>query len=316
MRKVLVFSVLCLISLGVGWFLHFLYPYWELPWKTKAIQRWELRKTLQIGEGELSDIVLVEEKDMVGYTRKLLSFRWWGIPLEAFLLIPHSNEDKMPAILALPGHHTIKAEVIGEHPSRFDVDYGQKLVKAGFCVLAPDIPFSGDMRAEDHIALNLIMAGSNLTGLRVSYLKALVDYLSSLSFIDPERLGCVGWSMGGGLAMYLAAVDKRLKVVAISGYFGTYKETFLRMRQTTDNYIPGILEFGEMADVACLIAQRSLWIEGSSNDPEFPQEAFIKGIEDLKKCYGGHEERLTWQLISGGHRFEGKGLEEWFKRWL
>lgn len=222
----------------------------------------------------------------------------------------------MPAILALPGHHTSKEEIIGEKPSRFGVNYGQQLAKAGFCVLVPDIPFSVDMQVEDHVALNLIMAGSSLTGMRVSYLRDLVDYLTSLSFIDPERLGCIGWSMGGALTMYLAAVDKRVKVVAISSYFGTYKNTFMRLRQTTDNYIPGILKFGEMADVACLIAPRPLFIEGADRDPEFPKEAFMEAIEDLKVCYKGHDERLTWQLMPGGHRFEGKGMEEWFKRWL
>jgi dienelactone hydrolase len=253
---------------------------------------------------------------MGSYTRRLLRFRWQGLSHEAYLLIPHQSEKKVAAILALPGHHTTKEEVLGERPSRFGVDYGQKLVKAGFCVLAPDIPFSENMGVEDHVALNLIMAGSSLTGLRISYLTALIDYLSSLPFIDPQRLGCVGWSMGGGLALYLSALDKRIKVVAISNYLGTYRDTFMKMRQSTDNYIPGILQFGEMADVACLIAPRPLWFENAKQDPEFPQEAFIKSIKGLKNCYNGHEKHLTWQLISGGHRFEGKGLKEWFKQWL
>jgi hypothetical protein len=87
-------------------------------------------------------------------------------------------------------------------------------------------------------------------------------------------------------------------------------------RHTTDNYIPGILTFGEMSDVACLIVPRPLWIEGSEDDREFPKEAFMQGIEALKNCYKRQEERLTWQLISGGHRFEGEGIEEWFKKWL
>lgn len=316
MKKILIIFLLCLIFFGGGWLFHFLYPQGGPPWKTKVIQRWELNKVLNIEKGRFSEVTLVDEKDMGGYTRRLLRLRWRGLSLEAFLLIPHMNDDKVPAILALPGHHSTKEHVIGERPSRFGVDYGQKLVKSGFCILAPDIPFSEDIRVEDHVALNLIMTGSNIKGLRISYLMALIDYLSSLPFIDPERLGCAGWSMGGALTMYLAAVDKRVKAAAISNYFGTYKDTCMKIRQTTDNYIPGILQFGEMADVACLIALRPLWIEGSSNDPEFPKEAFMSGVEALKKCYGGHEERLTWQLIPGSHRFEGQGLEEWFKRWL
>lgn len=316
MKKILVVLVLCLIAFMGGLTLHFFYQKLELPLKKKTSKREELRKTLKVIRGKLSDVSVIDEKDVGSYMRRYLRFHWQGFSGEALLLIPHEAENTMAAIIALPGHHTTKEEVIGERPSRFGVDYGQKLVKAGFCVLAPDVPFSKDLRIEDHVALKLIMEGSSLTGLRVSYLTALVDYLSSLPFIDAERLGCVGWSMGGALTMYLAAVDKRVKVAAISGYLGTYKDTFMRMRQSTDNYIPDILNFGDMADVACLIAPRPLWLEHGKEDPEFPQESFMGGLEALKKCYTGHEERLTWQLIPGGHRFEGHGLEEWFKRWL
>ena len=316
MNKTLAALILCLIFFVGGWSLHSLYSQLKPPVKAKALQRRELGKTLKLVERKLFDVAIIEERDMGDYTRRLLRLQWQKISAEAYLLIPHEAKEKMAAVLALPGHHTSKEEVIGERPSRFGVDYGQKLVKTGFCVLAPDIPFSDDMGVEDHVALKLIMAGSSLTGIRVSYLKALIDYLASLPFIDPERLGCIGWSMGGALAMYLSALDKRVKVVGISSYFGTYRDTFMRRRQSTDNYLPGILNFGEMADVACLIAPRPLWLEHGEGDPEFPQDAFMEGIEALKKCYKGREERLTWQLIPGGHRFEGKGLEEWFKRWL
>lgn len=316
MKKTLALLLLCLMSFLGGFILHFLQPELKLPLTTKAMQRRELQKTLHLTKREFAEIAIIEEKDMGSYVQRHLRFRWQGFPNEAYLLIPHKIGDKMPTILALPGHHTSKEEVIGNKPSRFGVDYGKKLAIAGFCVFIPDIPFSDDMRVEDHIALNLIMTGSSLTGLRVSYLRDLIDYLTSLSFIDPERLGCVGWSMGGALAMYLAAVDKRVKVVAISSYFGTYRDTFMRVRSSTDNYVPGILNFGDMADVACLIAPRPLFIEGGDSDPEFPREAFIKGIEEVKKCYEGHDERLTWMLIPGGHRFQGKGLEGWFNKWL
>jgi dienelactone hydrolase len=315
-KKTISVILLCLIFLAGGWALRDLYTTLKPSMKTRAIQRKELKETLKLIEGKLSEVVSIEEKDMGSYVRRYLRFRWQDLSSEAYLLIPHNAKDKMPIVLALPGHNSSKEEVIGERPSRFGANYGQKLAKAGFCVLAPDIPFSEDMRIEDHVALNLIMTGSSLTGLRVSYLMALIDYLSSLTFIDPERLGCVGWSMGGALTMYLAALDTRVKVVVISSYFGTYRDTFMRIRQSTDNYIPGILKFGDMAEVACLIAPRPLLIEGGDRDPEFPKEAFRQGIEVLKNCYTGREKYFKWQLISGGHRFEGKGIEDWFKQWL
>jgi hypothetical protein len=315
-KKRLAIIALCLVFFVGGWILHYFYPTSGFSLKAKSFQRRELIKTLRLLEKEISDVDIIEEEDVGSYTRRLLRFRWQGISHEAYLLIPHQAERKVAAVLALHGHNTSKDEVIGKNPSPFGVDYGLRLIKAGFCVLVPDIPFSENRSVEDHVALNLIMIGKNLTGMRVAYLKALLAYLSSLPFVDPERLGCIGWSMGGGLAMYLSAVDKRVKVVAISGYLGTYKGSFMRIRQTTDNYIPGILNFGEMADVACLIAPRPLWLENAERDPEFPQEAFMQGIEELKRCYKGREGCLQWQVITGRHRFEGQKIEEWFKKWL
>lgn len=316
MKKILAVLLLCLISFLGGYILHFLHPELELPLTTKAMQRRELRKILKLEREKFTEVAILGEKDMGSYVKRHLRFHWEGLSFEAFLLLPHEVSGTMAAILALHGHHTSKEALTGEKPSRFGVDYGLRLVKAGFCVLVPEILFSEDINVEDHVGLNLIMAGTSLNGMRVSYLDALLDYLSSLPFIDPERLGCIGWSMGGGLAMHLSAVDKRVKVVAISSYFGTYKDICMKRRQTTDNYIPGILQFGEMADVACLIAPRPLWLELGEEDPDFPQDAFMKGITVLQTCYKGYEKRLQWQLIPGGHRFEGAGIEEWFTRWL
>ena len=316
MKKTLTVVILCTVFFTGGLTLHYFYPKLEFFVTPKAVQRKEIIRTLKLVEKGISDVVVIEEKEMENYTRRLLHFHWQGLDHEAYLLIPHQGKSKVAAVLALPGHNTSKEEVIGKKPSPFGVDYGLRLIKAGFCVFAPDIPFSEDKRIEDLVALNLIMVGNNLAGMRVAYLKALLDYLASLPFIDPERLGCIGWSMGGGLAMYLSAVDKRVKVVAISNCFGTYKDTFMRIRQSTDNYIPGILNFGDMSDVACLIAPRPLWLENGEQDPEFPQKAFREGIEDLKRCYKGREECLQWHVIPGGHRFQGKEMGEWFKKWL
>ena len=317
MKKKLAFFALCLAFFIGGWGFHNLYLTLESSLKVKAVQRQELRKILKLNKGKRVDVVTVEEKDMGSYMRRLLRFHWQGFTFDAYLLVPKKTGNKSPAILALHGHQTAKEDIIGTKHSRANMNFGLRLVNHGFCVLVPDIPFSDDFVTEDLLGKKLIMFGSHVTGLRLSYLSGLFDYLSSLPFVDSKKVGCVGWSMGGGLAMYLAAVDKRVKAVAISSYFGTYKDSLVtRPHRSSDNYIPGILGFGEMADVACLIAPRPLWLENAEQDPEFPQDAFMKGIAVLEACYKGQEKRLQWQLIPGGHRFEGKGIEEWFKRWL
>ena len=282
----------------------------------RPIKRLELKNKLDLCARDETIIELIRDEDEENYVSKLIKVTWRGLTTEAYLLIPKGKGVNCPGILTLHGHHTTKEDIIGKDTSKFDVNFGARLAEAGYVVLAPDIPFSRNLGLEDHIALNFIMTGTNLMGYRVSYLNALIGYICSLPHVDSERVGCIGWSMGGGLAMYLAAVDTRVKVAAISNYFGTYKDTFMKRRSTTDNYVPGILNFGEMADVACLIAPRPMWIEGSSIDQEFPLEALNEGLERLTRCYGGKQENLTYHIIKGGHRFQGKDIVEWFKKHL
>jgi carboxymethylenebutenolidase len=47
-------------------------------------------------------------------------------------------------------------------------------------------------------------------------LKAGIDYLSSRPDVDPERIGVIGWCMGGGYALALATADPRVKATAIN----------------------------------------------------------------------------------------------------
>lgn len=47
-------------------------------------------------------------------------------------------------------------------------------------------------------------------------LEAGIDYLSSRPDVDPERIGVIGWCMGGGYALALATADPRVKATAIN----------------------------------------------------------------------------------------------------
>ena len=47
-------------------------------------------------------------------------------------------------------------------------------------------------------------------------LLAASDYLRSLKNVDPERIGSIGWCMGGGYSLNLAIIDPKLKVAVIN----------------------------------------------------------------------------------------------------
>jgi carboxymethylenebutenolidase len=50
----------------------------------------------------------------------------------------------------------------------------------------------------------------------IADLKAAIDYLSQRPDVDPERIGVIGWCLGGGYALALATSDPRPKATVIN----------------------------------------------------------------------------------------------------
>lgn len=50
----------------------------------------------------------------------------------------------------------------------------------------------------------------------IADLKAAIDYLSQRGDVDPQRIGVIGWCMGGGYALALATNDPRPKATVIN----------------------------------------------------------------------------------------------------
>jgi dienelactone hydrolase len=107
--------------------------------------------------------------------------------------------------------------------------------------------------------------GRHLIGYEVQKVLALVDILSrphgpDASDRNKNKIGVFGYGEGGAIALYAAAIDPRIKAVCISGYFDDRNDIW---RQPVDRNVFGLLEqFGD-AEVASLIAPRSLIIEAA-----------------------------------------------------
>ena len=71
------------------------------------------------------------------------------------------------------------------------------------------------------------------TSIELAKLHRVVDFLQSLSFVDPNRLGYYGLSYGGYSAMWMPPLEPRLKLTVISAHFNDW-QTML-----TDSTRPG-----------------------------------------------------------------------------
>jgi dienelactone hydrolase len=248
-------------------------------------------------------------------------------PLPVYLLLPRRKAKKSPAVLALHGHGTF-----GYHPvaGRDDLkgvaqaikgsnyDYGRQLVRRGYAVAVPCLtPFGprlGDRASfgrQDPCAITFIRL--QLLG-RLLMAENLRDCLWALELlarhprVDAERLGCVGLSYGGRMAMLTAALAPRIRVVAVSGALNVMQERIAGSYSCGAQVIPGLLKYGDVPEIASLIAPRlAIWEIGDRDSlisPKWADDALLR----MRRAYKalGAEDRLLVDRFDGGHRWNGR----------
>lgn len=92
-------------------------------------------------------------------------------------------------------------------------DVTQRFAAAGYAALAVDL-FADRNKA---ICMARYMTGmlrGSVERLGISDLKMALSYLVSLPEVDPDRVGAIGFCMGGGFAIAWACTDDRLKAIA------------------------------------------------------------------------------------------------------
>ena len=83
----------------------------------------------------------------------------------------------------------------------------------GYVTLAVDL-YRGQIATDPEMAHELMRALPQDRGVR--YLTSAIAYVRTLPYVDPNRLGAVGWCMGGSFAMQLAIAAPSLRAVAIN----------------------------------------------------------------------------------------------------
>ena len=102
--------------------------------------------------------------------------------------------------------------------------------------------------------------GRHLIGYEVQKILAAVDWFEHEASGNDPRIAVVGWGEGGMLSLYAAALDKRIDVACVSGYFEPREQIW---QQPIDRNVFGLLEqFGD-AELASMIVPRTLIVEAA-----------------------------------------------------
>src|SRR5437868_15339506 len=110
-----------------------------------------------------------------------------------------------------------------------------------------------------------------------------VDRIETRPGLDAHRVGCMGISGGGTCTTFAAALEPRIRAAMVSGYLNTFRDSIMSLSHCIDNYIPGILNWAEMYDIAGLIAPKPLFAESGDQDPIFTIVGSNESLARVKK---------------------------------
>lgn len=282
---------------------------------------------------ELRPRVLREEK-LDGYMRRKV--RYLVAPSEdavAYLLAPdaaQTTDTRLPAVLAM--HQTAEAgkeEVVGLQ-GRPSMHYGMDLVNRGYVVLAPDSITAGERIYNGYEpfvteAFDKAHPEWSAIGKMVWDHQRGIDYLESLPFVDAERIGAIGHSLGAYNAFFLAALDQRVRAVVESCGYTTIASDEARERWARTSWfihIPKLRPFVEPGsklnppfdfhEVLSLLAPRPLFQSVGLRDTIFPScDSAAQVQEELEPLYRllGARGAVQMFIFDGEHDFPDEARE-------
>lgn len=123
-----------------------------------------------------------------------------GITIVAVIHQPANFDanNKYPAIVVAHPGGGVKEQAAGL--------YAQKLAQQGLLAIAFDASFQGESSGEPRQLEN--------PHIRSEDISAVVDYLTTLPYVDNERIGAMGICAGGGYTANAAINDRRIKAIA------------------------------------------------------------------------------------------------------
>ena len=282
------------------------------------------------------DYKVIAEEKRDGYTARKVEINlstWYRVP--AYLLVPDRKGTRLPAINLLHDHgahlfigkekmiEPIFEDSVVQDDARkwvnelYDgVFVGDMLARAGYVVVCADAPLWGergrkegvDRQKYDLIAGNMMMYGRDLSAFMTYDDIALTDFLATLPYVDSDRIGCFGFSMGGYRSWMLAALSPRIKASAVVCWMVTtdVQMTWNYGRKENGgfaNCIPALRQYLDYPHIASLACPEPMLVIAGKQDKLFPLPGVEKAFGIMHQVWDsqGVPQNLKTELLDMPH---------------
>jgi dienelactone hydrolase len=273
--------------------------------------------------------VTLESRTFPGYRREKIVFDSRpGVSVLAYVLLPTTARTPAPGVICVPGHGRGVDDIVGiddqgrdrTDKAGYQHDFAIQVAEAGMAAIAIE-PMAFGCRRDpinarqglarkgcEPAAGGALLLGDTMVAWRVWDVMRTLDYIATRPELDASRVGCMGISGGGTATLLSAALEPRIRAAMVSGYLNTFRDSIGSLSHCIDNYVPGILNWAEMHDIAGLIAPRPLFAESGERDAIFPIAASIESFKQVREIYGVFQavDRVEQEVFPGEHSFWGK----------
>ena len=224
-----------------------------------------------------------------------------GRRIKAMLSLPRGARAPVPAVVCIHGHGGDRRTTYED--ARIYKAFATALAERGYATAAVDVG--------QH---EIYEPGRTLIGERLWDLRRAVDLLASLKEVDAARIGCAGLSLGGEMAMWLAAMDTRVAACVSSGFLTVMDQ--MERDHCMCWKLDGLRELVDFADIYALVAPRPLQCQNGLKEPttQFIVPLAREALREIRPIYAdlGAPANVALHVHEGGHEIDLPALLAFF----
>ncbi len=297
---------------------------------------------------------VTDTKQRDGYKVQKICFNLSGFSrVPAYLLIP-DGKGPFPAIVMYHDHgahfsigkekmvrpfhvpDTLLSDAEEWSVKCYDGQYtGDYYARNGYVVLSVDALFWGDRGRKEGVRYDSQQAlSANLLQMGMSWGALIawddirsVDFIATQPYVDAEKIGVLGFSMGAHRAWMTAAASEKVKAAAAICWMNT-TDSLMSLTNNQNKggsaysmIIPNLRNYMDYPHVASIACPKPMFFINGTRDKLFPVEGVKEAYRQMHEVWDSQQagDKLLTKLYDSPHFFSKEMQEEtlrFFNKWF